>query len=180
MPDIAWLPLLGWATVIALACAVVIVVGLLAASDALLSDYPPELQERYRELHGEQSRRGRIVDAVLGTLMAVLALGLGVLALADLAPGTGRTGDFITGVLLGLGAGVLLVVIDTVVIDWGIFCRLQPGFVVLPGTEGDPAYADYWFQVRVMWPGITVLLAAIGVGYGLLALAVTELGKAIG
>ncbi len=52
---------------------------------------------------------------------------------------------------------------DVVVIDWLIFATIQPAFVILPGTEGSPAYQDYWFHLGASylnpapWIAITIL-----------------------
>jgi len=37
-------------------------------------------------------------------------------------------------------------VFDLVVMDWLIFCTWKPGFIVLPGSEGNKAYSDYKFH----------------------------------
>jgi hypothetical protein len=37
-------------------------------------------------------------------------------------------------------------VFDLLIWDWLIFCTLQPKFMVLPGSEGHPAYKDYKFH----------------------------------
>ncbi|WP_320164234.1 hypothetical protein [uncultured Trichococcus sp.] len=38
--------------------------------------------------------------------------------------------------------------VDLLVMDWLIFCTIQPEFMILPGTKGHPAYKDYYFHFR--------------------------------
>jgi len=35
---------------------------------------------------------------------------------------------------------------DLLIIDWFVFCTLTPKFMVIPGSEGHPAYKDYRFH----------------------------------
>ncbi|MDW6058501.1 hypothetical protein SAZ11_11010 [Streptomyces sp. FXJ1.4098] len=56
------------------------------------------------------------------------------------------------------------------VLDWRLFCRVQPRFMVLPGTEGMPEYRDYAFHVRVLaprpvpWPLVAIPGYGVAVG----------------
>jgi len=35
---------------------------------------------------------------------------------------------------------------DLLVFDWLIFCKINPRFMILPGTKGNPAYQDYRYH----------------------------------
>lgn len=48
---------------------------------------------------------------------------------------------------------------DLIVMDWIIFCTLQPKFIVLPGSEGHRAYKDFKFHFIGFLKGC--LIAAI-------------------
>ncbi|MFF4666260.1 hypothetical protein [Streptomyces sp. NPDC001282] len=142
----------------------VVVGALLAARDALLADYPPAIRERY----GSQSERGRRVAAAAGLLNALVFVAVpvgGVLALRDRADGPL---GFWPPFALGAFCFLALVLFDLLVLDWWLFCLVQPRFMVLPGTEGMPQYRDFAFHVRVLaprpvpWP----LLAVPGYGAG--------------
>ena len=56
---------------------------------------------------------------------------------------------------------------DVLIVDWLIFVTIQPAFVILPGTEGSPAYQDYWFHFWASylnptpWIAITILSAIV-------------------
>lgn len=41
---------------------------------------------------------------------------------------------------------VICSIFDLLVMDWLIFCTITPRFIVIPGSEGDPAYKDYKFH----------------------------------
>jgi len=66
--------------------------------------------------------------------------------------------------------------VDLLVMDWLIFCTIQPKFMILPGTEGHPAYKDYYFHFRGFLIGCaySVIGGVIcgGIGYALLKLFV--------
>lgn len=50
--------------------------------------------------------------------------------------------------------------VDLVVLDWLIFVRSRPRFIVLPGTEGMAGYKDYFFHLKGFLVGV-VLSAAV-------------------
>lgn len=64
--------------------------------------------------------------------------------------------------------------IDLLIMDWLIFCTIQPKFMILPGSEGHPAYKDYYFHFRGFLIGCAY--SAIGgivfggIGYAVLKL----------
>jgi len=37
-------------------------------------------------------------------------------------------------------------IVDLFIIDWLVFCTITPNFIVIPGSEGNPAYKDYRFH----------------------------------
>ena len=57
--------------------------------------------------------------------------------------------------------------VDTVVLDWGIFCTWRPRFIVLPGSEGHPAYRDYGYHLVALLKGCAISVAGAAVLAGL-------------
>ncbi|GAA0958375.1 MULTISPECIES: hypothetical protein [Streptomyces violaceusniger group] len=175
----SWWQLVGVSLVCALVLVVlfaaVIVGGLLVARDALVDDYSPTIRERY----GAQSARGKRAAGVMGALNAVVFIAVPVVGLMDLRGradgGLGFWRAFVFGALVWLA----LVLFDLVVLDWWLFCTVQPRFMVLPGTEGMAEYRDYGFHWRVLvprpvpWPLLTVL------GYGAVVGSVSALVEAV-
>lgn len=64
--------------------------------------------------------------------------------------------------------------VDLLIMDWLIFCTIQPKFMILPGSEGHPAYKDYYFHFRGFLIGCaySVIGGVVcgGIGYALLKL----------
>ncbi|GAB2772474.1 hypothetical protein [Streptomyces daliensis] len=148
----------------------VIVGTLVVARDALLSDYPAAIRERY----GRQSERGKRAASVAGLLNLTLFVAVPVAGVLDLHGRTGEPLGFWPPFVLGTVSYLVLVLFDLVVLDWWLFCTVQPRFMVLPGTEGMPEYRDFAFHARVLcprpvpWPLLAV--PAYGVAVGAVAL----------
>jgi hypothetical protein len=169
------LQLVGLATAYAAGFSVVLAVllvgGTLVASDAMVQDYPPAIRAR----HGPKSERGRRVTVVMGAGMGLLVLAVciaGPLHLTRLDPGAG----FWVGFWFGSAFLLVLDLIDLVVFDWLVFCTIRPRFVVIPGTEDMPEYRDYWFHLRVLFPGPVLLIPVFGAVLGALTALAAILG----
>lgn len=128
-----------------------------------LGDYPPDIREAW----GPISSAARRQKWLLG--VPVLAIALGMVALATI--GIGRVPPPSFGEVW-LHTFVMLSVfnvVDLLVIDWLLFVRIRPPFVVLPGTEGMAGYDDYGFHVRAFLVGtvgialFSVIVAALAV-----------------
>lgn len=61
---------------------------------------------------------------------------------------------------------------DLLVIDWLMFCFITPGFVVLKGTEGHPAYKDYYFHFKTFTKGLVISTVIALVVAGLVTVAI--------
>lgn len=141
---------------------VLIVGGVLVARDAMVPDYPPAIRERY----GKQSRRGAIVNRLMSIGMLALLVGLPMLGMWDLHRRAGDDLGFLPGFVFGTLLFAGLTAFDLVVIDWWLFCNVQPRFLVLPGTEGMAEYRDYAFHWKVLVPGPLLVIPAYGVAVG--------------
>ena len=72
-------------------------------------------------------------------------------------------GDEVSFMQLSLNAfGVVFIfnLVDLLVLDWLLFCTITPGFMAIPGTEGDPAYKDYGFHFRAFLVGTLLSIVA--------------------
>lgn len=47
-------------------------------------------------------------------------------------------------------------VFDLVVFDWGIFCTLNPEFMIIPGTKGNPGYRNYRYHFDGFLKGLVI------------------------
>jgi hypothetical protein len=166
---------LGYALLLVALFTAVLVGALHTARDALLSDYPPAIQQRY----GEQSARGRRTAAVAGLLNLAVFLVVPLLGVLDLRDRADGSLGFWPPFALGTVCFLTLTLFDLVVLDWWLFCRVQPRFMVLPGTEGMAEYRDDAFHVRVLTPRpVPWPLVAIP-GYGAAVGAVASLAEAL-
>lgn len=53
--------------------------------------------------------------------------------------------------------------LDWLVYDWIIFCTLNPGFMVIPGTEGNPGYQNYTYHFIGFLKGLPMTAAGAGI-----------------
>lgn len=121
----------------------VIVGSLRWNAEMWLEDYPPDIREAFGNM-SRVARRQRVVAAVAFgvVLVAAIALGLAWLVRADGSPGFADL--FVYLFVLGTTFNAF----DLLVLDWLWFVKLQPDFIILPGTEGLPGYRDYAFHFR--------------------------------
>jgi len=68
-------------------------------------------------------------------------------------------------------------VFDLLVLDWLLFCTIQPRFMALPGTEGMAAYGDYGFHAVGFLKGTVFSLVAGSLTAGLWMGAQSLLGR---
>jgi hypothetical protein len=133
-----------------------------------LNDYPPDIRERF----GPMSRSANRKRWILGvpTLLAGLALVfVGTLRYARMdgsAAGFGALALHTFVVLMAFN------VVDLVVIDWLLFVRVQPRFIVLRGTEGLAGYSDYRFHWHAFLKGSAGIVAASVIVAGIVTLVV--------
>lgn len=76
--------------------------------------------------------------------------------------------------ILYLHSFIILMVwnaLDLVVFDWLLFCKINPAFMVMPGTKDNPAYKDYKYHfIGFMKGTVLAAVAALvvsGIAYGL-------------
>jgi hypothetical protein len=120
--------------------AIVIFSGLFAP-DMWASKYPLEIRLRF----GIMSPRAARLRPFVAVVFFISVLIIPILGLFTLQAEVGYI-PFLPA--LAFSAIVLLVfnVFDLIVLDWLIFCTIQPHAIVLPGTEGMPGYRDYRFH----------------------------------
>lgn len=143
MPDwpTLWTSALAWGLCLSLALSAVIVVSAVVAADVWLGDYPPDIREKFGPISPRAARLRPLVAVVFFLLVVVIPL----LGLSRLRAGIevipfSRAFAFAALTLLVFNA------FDLVVLDWIVFCAVQPPQVVLPGTEGMAGYRDYYFH----------------------------------
>jgi hypothetical protein len=111
------------------------------ARDMWVGDYPADVQEKFGPMSPRAARiRPFVAVFIFGAAFAVPIIGLYLLRL--------KMGPF--GFLPALVFSVITLLVfnvfDLLVLDWLLFCTIQPRIMVLPGTEGMAGYRDYRFH----------------------------------
>ncbi len=125
---------------------IVVVPSVIRNPLAWLSDYPPAIRARARELGLICAEQKKLPPAVLvRKSVAILTITV-LLALALVFLNGART--FGEGFFLSYGLWLTVNWYDTFVIDWLWFCHSKK--VMLPGTEDmTDAYHDYGFHFKI-------------------------------
>jgi hypothetical protein len=131
-----------------------------------INDYPPYIKAKYGPM-SEDSNRLRMI---LSIPVMVFMIGFPFFVIVQLAQSTALTFWQVFGSLFFLYTFFNL--FDMVIMDWLIFCTIQPSLFVLPGTEGIAAYKDYGFHLRASLKGqiLLTLVSLIGAGIMMLVL----------
>lgn len=127
----------------------------------MLQDYPRKIQDAVPPKTLEEKRLG-ILYAV--PLVFILT---GFPALVSWYYNKG--GGFVDLFAGMWGLMLVMNLFDLVIIDWAIFCGITPKFVVLPGTEGNQGYKDYWFHFVGFLKGVAITAALSAVVMGIIA-----------
>lgn len=121
----------------------------------MLHDYPPALREVIH-LPPLAGMRKKAAFAVFGVGAAAL---LAFLLWSVLSTYAAQRVHFLVLCLHILGMTMLWNAVNLLVMDWLVFCTLRPRFVVLPGSEGHPAYGDYRFHAIGFLKGCVLCVA---------------------
>lgn len=128
----------------------------------LLHSAPPAFRTLVPPLTDDEEKERRLWSGPLLLVMLGMPFGYLVWSAATLGP------DF----LRLWGEAYLLLIsfnlVDWLLVDWLVVCWWTPKFVVIPGTEGHPAYKDYGFHFKGFLKG-TVLLAVVSLMLTLLS-----------
>lgn len=116
-------------------------------ADIFHDDYPPDV----RAAAGPISARAKKERLVLIAPLVATVLSVPLVSTRRLTRDTRDKGGSlsVTGAFLhAYGVRLVFNVFDAVVVDYLLIMRLQPRFVILPGTEGLPGYADVSFHAK--------------------------------
>jgi len=119
-----------------------------------LQDYPPAIQALVPPKTPAERRLALIVGIPFMILLIAVPL------LSTLALKRSGVTAFLPLALHAFGVVWIFNVVDWLVLDWLIFCAITPAFVVIPGSEGHPAYKDYGFHFRGFLKGSAISAAA--------------------
>ena len=129
------------------------VMGLLMINPVtFVSDYPPEIQNRYYASQHKEKSRSKLT-VLMAVKKAVVFIAYAFL-LAWMAHRAGAE-TFWEGLLLTYSFILVWIAFDTFFLDWVLFPNIKQ--IRLPGTEDmDKEYRQKWFHVKVVLPFLPV------------------------
>jgi hypothetical protein len=124
--------------------------------EIMLKDYPPDIQAK----HGPMSERTKRQRLPVGLFFVLVLLAIVAASFSQLGKLWGGGVSFLPAFVHLFTMFSVFNLLDWLVLDWLIMVRLQPRFIVLPGTEGMAGYRSYWFHFRGFLIGLPITLAA--------------------
>lgn len=131
----------------------------------MLQDYPPAIKAVVPPKTDAEKRQ----STWLGLPFILVLLIFPIYATFAFQPRIGGEAGFLSLWLYVFGIAFAFNLWDWLVLDWLVFYTITPKQFVIPGSEGHPAYKDYFFHFRGFLIG-TVFSAIMGlIGAGIVA-----------
>ncbi|UCG88359.1 MAG: hypothetical protein JSW71_07400, partial [Gemmatimonadota bacterium] len=119
-------------------------------------DLPRDIQDATPPL----TRKERLQASAFAIPFFALCIGIPLVSALTLqSPGNGHV-PFFTLFIHIFGVILVFNLVDLFILDWLIYCRITPRFVVIPGTEGFAGYKDFGHQFRAHIRG-TILMVVL-------------------
>jgi hypothetical protein len=132
----------------------------------MLQDYPPAIKEIVPAKTDKEKR----LSTWLGLPFLLVLFVFPIYATFVFQARTGGEANFLSLWLYAFGIAFAFNLWDWLILDWLVFCTITPKRFVIPGSEGHPAYKDYFFHFRGFLIG-TVFSAVMGlIGAGIVAI----------
>ena len=154
----------------------IILYGSLYVNPAMwVHDYPPDIQAAVGDIEVPP-----LQTIIVGVLFFGVTVGVVLYSNARLRQRNGGKLSFLAAFANSALILFYFAVWDLLILDWLIFVTIQPGFIVIPGTEGLAGYKDYWFHFKVSFLGLTQWVSILIGGLVLAGLPMIRLGRAGG
>lgn len=127
--------------ILSLLLTILVVIGGAIALDMFVDNYPPDIQQKY----GPMSLRAARLRSYFATLFFITVLVVPLVGLFRLQREIESIGFLQAFAYVGVTV-LVFNLFDLLILDWLLFCTLQPRSIVLPGTEGMAGYRDYRFH----------------------------------
>lgn len=139
--------------ILSILLSILILITIYVNTEIWVSDYPPDIQEKY----GSKSRkttwqRGIVGLCFLGIILLMINFSLIQFYLRSSEPPNFVGIFFNVFVMLSV-----FNVTDLLILDWLFFVNIRPQFIILPGTEGMPGYDDYMFHFKGFLIGTIII-----------------------
>lgn len=124
-----------------------------------LNDYPKEIQDMVPQM----SKQEKTIKGLIGIPFLLIMFGYPVFSTYALKLSMGSSFTILIAFFNMLIICSIFNLFDLLILDWLIFCFINPKYLTLKGTAGSKAYKDYGFHLRAARKGfrITVLVSAI-------------------
>lgn len=125
----------------------------------MLKDYPKEIQKAVPERTSKENKQFIIIGSFL-IIVLILVPFLSTLSYND------EISFWIIFVHF-FSVFTIISITDLFILDWLIFCKITPNFIVIPGTEGMKIYKDFRFHLKGFLKGLlicsifSILLASV-------------------
>lgn len=143
--------------------ATVFLLGLVLYNPRLmLQDYPPAI----KAIVPPKTEREKRISIWLGLPFILVLFAFPIYSTFFFQARTGSDIGFLSLWLYAFGISFAFNLWDWLVLDWLVFCTITPRQFVIPGSEGHPAYKDYFFHFRGFLIGtvFSVLMGLIAAG----------------
>jgi hypothetical protein len=123
----------------------------------MLQDYPKSIQEATSPKSKQEKKQTFIYGWPFMAVMIFYPLAVGLFYNQQVEL------TFLQNLYLTWGILLFFNLYDLLILDWLMFCTITPKFIVIPGTEGNTGYKDYWFHFIGFIKGIliTLILASL-------------------
>ncbi len=119
-----------------------------------LNCYPKAIQERVPR----RTKKEIVMKMIIGIPFILIMFGYPVYSTLVLKKSLGGEYSFWYGFINILALENAFNLFDLLILDWLIFCYINPKFLVLEGTKGMNEYKDYKFHFRAAIKGFTMSL----------------------
>jgi hypothetical protein len=123
----------------------------------MLQDYPPAI----KGIVPPKTEQEKRLSIWLGLPFILILFAFPVYATFVFQARAGGEPGFLSLWFYAFGIAFAFNLWDWLVLDWLVFCTITPKQFVIPGSEGHPAYKDYFFHFRGFLIG-TVFSAVMG------------------
>jgi hypothetical protein len=109
-----------------------------------LHDYPKDVQNKVPSKTTSEKQLsiffgiGFLIILIFGPFLSTLTL----------KNANNETLSFWVLLINSFGVAFIFNVVDWLILDWLLFCTIQPKFMIIPGSEGMPGYRNYWMHFR--------------------------------
>ncbi|MCP4360759.1 MAG: hypothetical protein GY796_22355 [Chloroflexi bacterium] len=140
-----------------------IIVTMMWNAEIWLNDYPPDIKEKY----GEPSPCTKRLSLIIAVPFFAVMIGGPIWSNHGLKQANGGHLTFKAAFLNAYALIISAWLFDLTILDWLLFVKKTPDFVVLPGTEGMAGYDDYGFHLKEhlraspMLAGFVLMIAAL-------------------